>query len=668
MMIFPYLLLLTVFFLLLEIGFFIQSTHAYFSDFTFVANQLHLPVTILPGVIFFVLVQLAIHLFYCILVWYATCAVISWRNIEPNKQLQWGIGIWLLGLLTILTANQCFFPNSKFAELFSIFLINRTMVKVVLMLLLTLMAAVGAIMCRYLFMRHRKYVIVSALLLMGWCVFLRHQSVGQTGATHARPNVIIVGIDSLRPDYLTFFGSEKTQTPFLDQLLVASTVFGEAVTPLARTFPSWTSILTGQYPSQVNVRSNLAEQEKANLTQALPAQLQKHGYYTIYATDETRFSNMSQQFGFNEIVTPPIGLNDFLVGTFNDFPLSNLLVNTKIGKWLFPYSYGNRPVYFTYEPDSFLSLLQPTLEAQYKQPVFLAVHFCLPHSPYMWSDLQGEGLTPQQRYEKSISRVDEQIRDFFTLLKQNHFLEHAIVVVLSDHGEALELNGDRLTEKSLYVGNPKKIPKFYPPSLENEDWNQSAGHGTDVLGLTQYHTLLAFQLRGAGDVQTIGTIPGVVSLTEIKPTILQLLGLIKKDGHERSLVPNIQGQPFTALKSKHIFLESDYSPEAIRTVYPKTKEVLLEGIHLFQIDPVTTRLTVKPSMEQMIIESKQYADIYGKWMLALYPQDQHHQIPILVNLETGEWTNDLYSSFAKASPASAMLEALRRFYGQEVKL
>ncbi len=28
-------------------------------------------------------------------------------------------------------------------------------------------------------------------------------------------------------------------------------------------------------------------------------------------------------------------------------------------------------------------------------------------------------------------------------LKQNHLLDHAIVILLSDHGEALELSGDR---------------------------------------------------------------------------------------------------------------------------------------------------------------------------------------------------------------------------------
>ena len=118
---------------------------------------------------------------------------------------------------------------------------------------------------------------------------------------------------------------------------------------------------------------------------------------------------------------------------------------------------------------------------------------------------------------------------------------------------------------------------------------------------------------------------------------------------------------------EHVFLESDFTPEAIRTVYPETRQVILEGIQLFQINPKTIRLTVKDNMCQMIIKSKQYADIYGDWILALYPQNNHYRIPILVNLSSGKWTNDLHTPFALHSPAAEMLTALQAFYGIELR-
>jgi hypothetical protein len=113
-------------------------------------------------------------------------------------------------------------------------------------------------------------------------------------------------------------------------------------------------------------------------------------------------------------------------------------------------------------------------------------------------------------------------------------------------------------------------------------------------------------------------------------------------------------------------IESDFSSEAIRTVYPEIRKVMLEGIDLFEIDAKTTRLTVKPSMVAKIIQSKQYADIYGEWMLAVYPKGRQQRIAILVNLNTGRWTDDLSSDFATASPAMSMWSHLNTFYGPEV--
>src|SRR5262249_27009882 len=148
---------------------------------------------------------------------------------------------------------------------------------------------------------------------------------------------------------------------------------------------------------------------------------------TVFATDETRFSNIDQRYGFDQVITPPIGLNDFLLGTFNDFPLSNLLINTWLGKYLFPHSYANRPVYFTYDPDSFLNLVKPVLGEARNKLLFLAIHFCLPHHPYLWASLPANEWDVVERYQQSIVRADQQLQDFFCLLQRYHLLDHAIV-------------------------------------------------------------------------------------------------------------------------------------------------------------------------------------------------------------------------------------------------
>lgn len=666
------LVFLTGFFFLLEISFFIQCNRVYFSNYSQVANSLHIPFTIVPGILFFVTAQLCIHIFYCIAVWMVVEYSAPLLQVKPADKFYYAVGVWFLGIITIVTANQYYYPNSKFAELTSLFLVNDQLTRWVWISLaamctvLGLLAAVG--MVKVLLNQSLRYLaVLIALAAVSGFTYLR--AAGHSQVVHSdvkRPDVFIIGIDSLRPDFLGFFGADRS-APFLDAYLEQSAVFSESVTPLARTFPSWTGILTGQYPLQTGIRSNLAQQKDLNLENTLPAIMQRNGYETVYATDETRFSNIDKNFGFDRIVTPPIGLNDFLLGNFNDFPLSNLIANTTLGRWLFPHSYGNRPVYFLYNPDSFLEMIKETLTRRDGgKPLFMAVHFCLPHYPYLWADLSGTGYSPQERYMESIIRVDRQIRDLFRLLEQFKLLDQAVVVLLSDHGEALEFPGDRITESELYVssqGASGSFPRFYPPSLDDEKVNQSAGHGTDVLGLPQYHTLLAFRLYGMKGFKP-GIQPGVVSLLDIKPTLLALLDLRSPDSSGLSLARVIQDD--ASVPDRHIFLESDYSPEAIRTVYPDTPKVMLEGIELFEIDPHSARLTVRDDMNLKIIRSKQYADIYKGWILALYPENKNARIPVLVNLTTGQWTTDLQSAFARKSPSDLMLAELRKFYGQEI--
>jgi hypothetical protein len=368
------------------------------------------------------------------------------------------------------------------------------------------------------------------------------------------------------------------------------------------------------------------------------------------------------------VITPPIGFNDFLVGTMNDFPLSNLLVNSRMGHYLFPYSYGNRPVYTTYDPDSFLNLLRVNLEGQRKKPVFLVTHFCLPHYPYFWGKKSADSRTIHN-YQAAVKRVDQQVNDFLMLLKNDKLLEHSIVILLSDHGEAMELHGDRVTDPDFFIpgqANVKKIiPRFYPPALAKEQVDQSTGHGTDVLSISQYHTVLAFRFFGL-EGQIPAMIPGHVSLLDIKPTILSLLGISAPQGSGKSLVDYLNGKKSSVSFEGDFFTESDFSPQAVRSVHPEARKVLFQGIDFFEINPKTTRLSVKKSMLDMIISSKQYADFNGSWVLALYPQNNHVMTPILVNLETGFWTNDLKTQFAKNSPAEHMLKAMKVFYGNDI--
>jgi len=693
---FFHLLLLTLFFVFFEISFFFQSIHVYLNDFNLVARKLDIPLAILPGVLYFILVQILVHGLALLLVFGFSLAIARFFKFSTQNLERAGLVLWGLGLLWVLLANQYYYPNSKFAYL-SRFIIADQLNGVLLVFLscfwfvvIFITAYISfSLFCNSFALRkrslrgafcatkqstwiassHKTLLAMTAgvgLFLSGW-IFYSYSTQVKDAATEQRPNIILIGIDSLRPDFLGYRGSSLL-TQAIDAFLNQSTVFMNSFTPLARTYPSWVGILSGKYPKEMGVRFNLANQSPYPKEQLLSVILQKQGYHTLYATDEARFSNIDQRFGFDELVTPLMGLNDFLLGSFNDFPLSNLLINTPAGKYLFPYSYANRPVYVTYEPNSFLNRLRPYLRYSRHQPLFLAVHFCLTHYPYLWASYPVQtNRSNLQFYEDAIVRVDQQFGDFMQLLAQEQVLNHAIVVLLSDHGEALELPGDRITTAEGYLsqkGHSRRVPRFYPPSADIEAVNQSAGHGTDVLGLTQYRSLLAFKLYGL-QRQYAKKINYPTILLDIKPSILDFLHLSSQSSG-LSLKPAITQSTYVLPSQRLIYLESDFSPEAIRSVHPETRNLIFEGIEYYRVDPKSMRIFVKENMEQLILSSKQYALIEGDWVLALYPQSGGKRMPVLVQLSTGKWTTDLSLAFAQHSPAKNMLYTLQKFYGLDL--
>ena len=72
--------------------------------------------------------------------------------------------------------------------------------------------------------------------------------------------VVLLGLDTLRPDHLGANGYPRETSPNLDALAARSTVFARAWAPAPRTRPSFRTLLTGRWPLQAPAAPNLAEQ------------------------------------------------------------------------------------------------------------------------------------------------------------------------------------------------------------------------------------------------------------------------------------------------------------------------------------------------------------------------------------------------------------------------
>ena len=123
---------------------------------------------------------------------------------------------------------------------------------------------------------------------------------------------------------------------------------------------------------------------------------------------------------------------------FADTPLSNSVMNSRLGSWMFPFIHANRGAAATYDPDTFVDRVER--EVDFGNPLFFATHLTLSHWPYNWagSPLPGpktDAVWPDY-YVNVINRVDQQFADLMEILRERGVLENAIVVLYSDHGES----------------------------------------------------------------------------------------------------------------------------------------------------------------------------------------------------------------------------------------
>jgi hypothetical protein len=420
------------------------------------------------------------------------------------------------------------------------------------------------------------------------------------------PNIVILGVDSMRND-LSEVAPRRELTPNVNAFLAGSHRFTDAVTPLARTFPAWVSILTGRHPVSTNARFNLMARSEIHAGDTLADALKAQGYRTVYATDEVRFANFDARYGFDELITPPVGASDFVIAAIGDQPLVNLVAGSRIGAWLFPQVHANRGDAVTYDPDHFVRRLDRELDV--RGPSFVAIHLTLAHWPYVRAG-QVEPTTPQAwrpAYSDALEAVDRQFQDVLALLERKGVLENAVVAVLSDHGEALGYPSDSMIRKT---GSHLEI------------WDSLWGHGTSVVSPHQYGVLLA--VRAFGRARLPGqpaTHDWPVTLEDVRPTLEQIAtGRAPADVDGVSLLPYLSDPAGSAALDARIrFTETCFNTaKMLKGKFTKSGVVSEAGIY-YEMDPDSGWVQLRPDRLPEILARKQRAALSRDALLAAIP-------------------------------------------------
>jgi arylsulfatase A-like enzyme len=245
-----------------------------------------------------------------------------------------------------------------------------------------------------------------------------------------KPNIILISLDCVRPDFLGCYGCGAVRTPNLDRMAARGMVFDQAVSQAPNTWVSHAGILTGCYPPLHGLRSpydGILEE-----VSTLATILKGCGYATAgFPGNDLVGSRMGFGRGF-DLFFEEYGLEETSEpGTpGSPFPDEN------------PKDQETRRVTANIRNDwrEILEAADRWL-AREKEPVFLWFHYLDTHH---LNDLQLPEYYRFSRdphwqfYEGKISYADERcIGAVLDLLRRHGRYEDALMVVLSDHGEGL---------------------------------------------------------------------------------------------------------------------------------------------------------------------------------------------------------------------------------------
>ncbi len=274
---------------------------------------------------------------------------------------------------------------------------------------------------------------------------------------------------------------------------------------------------------------------------------------------------------------------------------------------MFPQIHANRGDAITYDPDHFVKRLDRDLEV--REPSFLAIHLTLAHWPYVRAG-QVEPTTPQSWRPASrdaVQEVDRQFQGVLDLLERKGVLDNAIVIVLSDHGEAIGYASDSMIRKS---------------GSHLEVWDSLFGHGTSVVSPHQYGVLLA--MRAFGRAQLAGEPAShdwPVSLEDVRPTLeVAATGRVPAGIDGISLLPYLADpSKASALDGRIRFTETCFNTvKMLKGKITKSGVVSEAGIY-YEMDPESGWVQLREDRLPEILARKQRAALSRNGLLAAIP-------------------------------------------------
>jgi arylsulfatase A-like enzyme len=299
----------------------------------------------------------------------------------------------------------------------------------------------------------------------------------------AKPNILLVGLDTLRADAVGAWGRNPSLTPTLDRLAGESDVWLDTFTAFNVTNPSFTSILTGLYGKNHGVYD--LQTPLPQSFQTLPELLSTKGYETLAILSAHHLGDHNSGLGQG----------------FADITLAEEHFAAEL------------PVDMTV--DWLAERKDPA------RPFFAWIHLFDPHTPHTppkpyalgFRDAAAMGLAPVRNwtqfrapgprafteavlgadkdlYDGEVAYLDHQLGRLLDWLDGHGYGENTIVVVVADHGESLGEHGIRFRHVGLH-DTTTHVPMMIR-------WPGRERTGRKIHGLVQSIDLFPTLLKAAG--------------------------------------------------------------------------------------------------------------------------------------------------------------------------
>jgi len=330
-------------------------------------------------------------------------------------------------------------------------------------------------------------------------------------------NLVLISIDTLRPDFLGSYGYEGDSSPTLDALAREGVLFETAVTVSPWTLPAHASLFTGLNPGRHGVSG-----EDMALSEAVPTLaeiLSSHGFAT---TGIVNSHYLSERYALGR------GFDTWRYVVEFPSPLEPSLVESWAKEWIA--GEPARPFFLFlhfYDTHSDYRSL-PEYEALFAEPYTGPID----GSTNQLIGIRKRGVKLRQEdrarlgslYAAGIRQLDDGIARILEALEDAGLLEHTLLVVTSDHGE------------------------------------EFAEHGGVLHGRTQYEEVMRIPLllRGPGLPRGV-RVSETASLIDVLPTVLGQLGVETPEGLDGlDLAPSWSGE---SLPQRTVFGGADHDPK-----------------------------------------------------------------------------------------------------------